>query len=105
MLRQALRLRLADYDFSSLTSGSKYACDDGRRATIRLSSPSSRPMAMGFLGYYAAGRKIRAKGDTTRHFYNSLPATGQNPPPHCGFSATPYGEIGHWNCWSEAIMK
>jgi hypothetical protein len=39
-----------------------------------------------------------------------IPATvclqpGQNPPPHCAFLATPYGEIGHWNCWSEAIME
>src|SRR5690349_16149026 len=72
---QAPLQRLADSDFSSLTSGRKYACDDGQPATVSRSSPSTSPMATGFWLNATACLQIRAERRTLRHYSNSSAAT------------------------------
>jgi len=63
------------------------------------------PMATGFFGYHAAGRKIRAKGDAARHSCNSLPTTRPKPTTALRLFGNTYGKIGHLNCWSKAMME
>ncbi len=71
---RALRRRLAYSDLSSLTSDRKYACDDGRRAIVRSSSPSAAPMAIGFCSYCAALRQNPSVPGAARYSCNSSAA-------------------------------
>jgi hypothetical protein len=61
--------------FHPLPPATKYACDDGRRATDGRSSLSTDPMANGFSLNETACRQICAEGRMMRHFRNSLAVT------------------------------
>src|SRR5438132_8090186 len=73
--RLAPHQRLADSDLSYLTSGHKYACDDGCPATVYRSSSSRRAMANGFCPHDAADREISAERRPMRHSSNSFGAS------------------------------
>jgi hypothetical protein len=61
--------------FHPLPPATKYASNDGRRATDGRSSLSTDPMANGFSLNETACLQIFAEGRTVRHFRNSLALT------------------------------